>query len=117
MKIVGSLKKGDAEYLCEVIGSMRSSAKRYKAKDGFIRRKIMDNDILISIGENIANFNGYIQINESAAFLWNELKVDKSISELVGLLSDKYGIDLTIAEKDVLEFLEILEEHKMVILL
>ena len=46
------------------------SRKTYQASQNFIHRKIADSDVLISVGSNIANFNGYIELNGSAADLW-----------------------------------------------
>lgn len=40
---------------------------KYKIREGYIHRKAAGNDVLISVGENVANFNGYITLNPAAA--------------------------------------------------
>jgi len=40
----------------------------YQAKKGFVHRSIAGNDVLISVGANVANFNGYIMLNPTAFF-------------------------------------------------
>ena len=84
-----------------------------KIKDGFILRKIAGEDVVVPIGNNIADFNGIINLNESAAFLLGLLKDDVSTSELIKQLIDKYEIDKELAIKDVDNFIDILKEHQM----
>ena len=85
-----------------------------KIKDGFILRKIAGEDIVVPIGNNIADFNGVIRLNESAAFLWKVLQEEISKEDLVNSLIEEYGIDKSLATNDVEGFLDILEEHKAI---
>ena len=84
-----------------------------KIKDGFILRKIAGEDIVVPIGNNIADFNGIINLNESAAFLLGLLQEDTSAEKLVESLKNEYEIDEELAKNDVDTFLNILKEHKM----
>lgn len=81
----------------------------------FIHRKVAGEDILVSVGENVANFNGYIQLNVAAAFLWDEMKSEKTISELETALAKQFDIDSESAHRDTEEFLGQLLERGMVI--
>ena len=85
-----------------------------KIKDGFILRKIAGEDIVVPIGNNIADFNGVIRLNESAALLWKVLQEEISKVDLVNSLIEEYGIDKSLATNDVEGFLNILEEHKAI---
>ena len=85
-----------------------------KIKDGFILRKIAGEDIVVPIGGNIANFNGIINLNESAAFLWRELQQDLSIEELVDKLIKEYEINEEIASNDVQSFVDILVQNNVI---
>ena len=42
---------------------------RYRVAEGFVHRQVAGNDVLISVGANVANFNGYITLNPTASFL------------------------------------------------
>lgn len=90
--------------------------KTYQASENYIHRKIADSDVLISVGSNIANFNGYIEINESAADLWAKLQQPSKLGELEQVLEEKYGINHEIAVQDVLDFIQLLREHDMVVM-
>ena len=87
---------------------------QYQASQDFIHRKITGLDVLISVGENIANFDGYIQLNESAAALWKFLAVPRTEEEMAALLAEQYGLSAAEAKADASEFLELLKAHKMV---
>ena len=47
---------------------------KYQTKPNYIRRKVAGNDILIPVAENVADFNGFIELNSAAAFIWDFLK-------------------------------------------
>ena len=85
-----------------------------KIKEGFILRKIAGEDIVVPIGNNIADFNGVIRLNESAAFLWKTLQDEISKEDLINSLIKEYEIDENLATNDVEGFLNILEEHKAI---
>ena len=85
-----------------------------KIKEGFILRQIAGEDIVVPIGNNIADFNGVIRLNESAAFLWRELQSEISKEELINSLIKEYEIDENLATNDVEGFLDILKEHKAI---
>lgn len=89
--------------------------KKFQTKAQFVHRQIAGGDVLISVGENIANFNGYIEINSSASFLWEEMKEPRTANQLEQALERKYHLSHERAVKDVLDFLQILQEHDMVL--
>ena len=80
----------------------------------FIHRKIAAEHVLISVGGNVANFNGYIQLNESAAFLWDNLKSKKTTDELENALLQEFDLDALRAHEDVAKFLNLLLINHMV---
>lgn len=90
------------------------SGQMFTAAPNFIHRKVADADVLISIGENIANFNGYIELNPSAVLIWDALTAPKSFEALREMLEKTYEITPEQAEEDLSEFLNLLLEHKMV---
>lgn len=89
----------------------------FSASPNFIHRKISDTDVLISMGSNIANFNGYIELNPSAASLWDQLETPCRFSDLMKKLMDTYHISRETAAADTMEFLELLLQHEMIAVL
>ena len=92
---------------------MNFSDKLFCAKKGYIHRKIINEDVLISVGSGIADFNGYISLNSTASFLWDMLKEAKSIQELSEALAEEFDVSLDEAKTDVNEFILMLLDKGM----
>lgn len=85
-----------------------------KIKEGYILRKIAGEDVVIPIGGNIANFNGVIRLNESAAFLWKKVQEEVDKEYLINSLIEEYEIDSELATNDVDSFINTLVEHQAI---
>ena len=83
-------------------------------KDSFIHRSVAGSDVLISVGANVARFNGYIQLNSVGAFIWETLLTPVTIDELVDAVMEKFYVDNTTALADTTEFLQELLDNEMV---
>ena len=86
----------------------------YQAKSGFVHRKIAQVDVLISIGDNVADFNGYITLNETGAFLWDHLQTPQSPQALAQKLTEEFAVGYEQALSDVQELLQSLVSRGMV---
>ena len=62
--------------------------KTFQAKKNYIHRSVSGMDVLISVGENIANFNGYIELNGSAFTLWKALEEPSTAEHLESVLEE-----------------------------
>ena len=83
-----------------------------KIKDGFLVKKIVDDYLVVPTGDNIVDFAVAVSLNESGAFLWEQLKSDRTKEDLVRALMDEYeAVDNATAEKDVVEFISLLKSH------
>ena len=91
-----------------------SKGSKYIASENYILRKVAGTYALISVGANIANFNGFVQLNETAAFLWKQLETPKSAEDLISALLEEFDVSQDEAQKDVTEFLEQLIQENMV---
>lgn len=93
---------------------MNQPEKRYQAKKGFIHRKVAGMEVLITVGNNIANLNGYFELNSAAAVIWDHLKSPSSIGELADKLIESFGISRDIAMTDAKEYVTELLANNMV---
>ena len=78
----------------------------YQTAPGFVHRKVADADILISIGVNVARFNGYVTLNETCAFLWDLMQTPKTAEQLAQSLTEEYEVTYQQALADVNLLLE-----------
>lgn len=113
-KCEDAVNLSDAELKIELEQAGYKFQKIYQASDNYIHRKIADAEVLISVGSNIADFNGYIELNNSAATLWEKLQEPCLLRELEMTLEEDYGITHEEAVADVLDFLKKLMKHHMV---
>lgn len=71
-----------------------------KIKEGFVKQQIGDKTIIVSTGDLSKDFHGMIELNYTAADIWEWLSQGLTNEEVAKLLSEKYNIDLLKARKD-----------------
>lgn len=86
-----------------------------KIKDTFILRNIAGSFIVVPIGSDMIDFNGMITLNETGAFLWDTLKEDKSIEDLVSSLLAEYEVSSEDAKNDAVEFVDKLKKAGIIV--
>ena len=84
-----------------------------KIKDTFILRTIAGNNIVLPVGASSDSFSGMMTLNETGVFLWNNLKSDISMEDLVNAMLSEYDVSAAEAEEDVRAFVETLEKSGM----
>lgn len=73
-----------------------------KAKTGFNLRVVCGENIIVAEGEENIDFSNIISMNESSAYLWQNIQGKEFTHEdLVGLLTQEYEVDEATAMKDV----------------
>ena len=82
-----------------------------RLKDGFMLKKILDDYIVVPMGDNIVDFAVAVSLNETGAFLWQQLESEKSIEELADALAGEYDITREEVIEDVIEFAGLLKER------
>ena len=73
-----------------------------KVKNGFNLREVCGERIIVAEGDENIDFSNIISMNESSAYLWEEVqKMDSfTVENLVELICDQYEIDEDTARKD-----------------
>ena len=73
-----------------------------KVKNGFNLREVCGERIIVAEGDENIDFSNIISMNESSAYLWEEVqKVDSfTVDNLVELICNQYEIDEDTARKD-----------------
>lgn len=81
-----------------------------KIKEGFVLRNMGGQAVVVSIGAASKVFNGMVKLNETGEFLWKKISEGAERDELVQALLEKYEVDEALANKDVDNFIEMLEK-------
>ena len=78
-----------------------------RIKKGFELREVCGEHIIVAYGRENINFNKVISLNESAAFLWENI-VDKDFDTetLTSLLQQEYEVDADTARRDATALLD-----------
>ena len=72
-----------------------------KIKKGFVLREMCGENIVAGEGLQHINFNKLLSLNESAAYLWQELTGKEfTVEEMAELLVARYDIDKQLAMTD-----------------
>lgn len=79
-----------------------------------VARKTGSEYILVPITDNIADMNSVYTLNETGAFLWENIDGKKTLDDLIRLLVSEYDITRDQAEKDVICFIEDLGNYLIV---
>lgn len=115
-KIENVNELSDAELKIKLEEAGYVFSKKYQASEDYIHREVGGSDVLISVGANIADFNGYVELNKSAVLLWKKLQEPCKMDDLERVLEEKYGLKHEMAVQDVLDFINLLMEHNMVVM-
>lgn len=79
-----------------------------KIKNGFILRKIADQYMAVPVGARTRELHGMIAMNETAAFLWEQMSEECTEYELSQALLDTYEIDEDKSKEVVQRFINML---------
>ena len=82
-----------------------------KIKNGFVVRKIANQYMAVPVGARAKELHGMIGLNETAAFLWELLKEERTEEELAALVYEEYEISEEEALGVVQRFCKSLQEE------
>lgn len=77
-----------------------------KISENFMLREFADEYIVVPTGEAAAQFNGMMNLTETAAFIWREVQAGKTREEIVDNMLKEFDIDVETATRDVNGFID-----------
>lgn len=84
-----------------------------KIKTGFVLREIAGTHVVVPIGQNVVELSIMMTLNESGAFLWNQLSTEVEKETVISAMTQTYGINTEIATADFEEFVSTLIEKNL----
>ena len=75
-----------------------------KINKDYVLRNVAGESIVVPTGEASQKINGMMTLNETAAFLWENVEKVQTEEDLVKLLLDEFEVEKEIAVKDVSDF-------------
>lgn len=86
-----------------------------KLKDGFVLRTVGTNHLVVPVGAQTVDFRCLITLNETGAFLWQQLQQERQAEELTAALLEEYEVSAEQAAADVAAFVAKLQEAGLLV--
>ncbi len=77
-----------------------------KIKKNYMMRKVAGNCVVVPMGEEVTNFNGMINLNETGEILFEKLQKGCDKEELAEVMMEEYEVTRDVCEKDIDRFVE-----------
>ena len=82
-----------------------------RIKSGFVIEEVGGTYLAVAVGDRAEELRVLVKLNSTGAFLWNLISEnDCTECELIDKMMENYGIDRSIAERDVNVFITKLRE-------
>lgn len=84
-----------------------------KIAEGFVLKNIAGTNVVVPLGDNTVSFKAIITLNETGAFLWQQLETEKTPDDLLKAMLSEYAVDEATAKADILEFVDNLKKANL----
>ena len=82
--------------------------------DTVVTRKTGNEYVLVPITDNIADMNSVYTLNETGAFIWEQIDGKRNIDEIITALTAEYDIEKQYAESDVFTFVDNMSKYLII---
>jgi len=79
-----------------------------------VTRKTGSEYVLVPIANNIADMNSVYTLNETGAFIWDQIDGKRDLNEIILKLTGEYEIDESTAREDVLNFIDRMQKYLII---
>jgi hypothetical protein len=79
-----------------------------------VTRKTGNEYVLVPITNNIADMNSVYTLNETGAFIWEQIDGKRNVGEIIKILISEYDIDFKNAEEDVFSFIDNMSKYLII---
>lgn len=87
-----------------------------KLKYDFVVNKVAGETVAVSVGNNDGQFNGYIKLNETGAYIFKALKEDTTREDIIkGLMAEYPDATQTVVEESVDDLIDKLSKAELLV--
>jgi hypothetical protein len=79
-----------------------------------VTRKTGNEYVLVPVANNIADMNSVFTLNETGAFIWEQIDGKKNTGDIITALVTEFETDEKTATEDVFSFLEEMKKYLIV---
>lgn len=86
-----------------------------KLKYNFVTNNVAGKTVAVAVGDDLANFGGFIKMNDTGAFIFELLKKEVTKEEIVTAVMNEYeGVTKEELEKTVSDFIKQLQKSGVI---
>lgn len=85
-----------------------------KPKGNFVFRDIAGESILVPIVGGVGEMNSIFTLNETGAVIWQGIQAGLKVKDIVGKIRAEFEIETPTAEREVMEFLDLLMKQELI---
>jgi methyltransferase-like protein len=79
-----------------------------------VTRKTGNEYVLVPISNNIADMDKVFTLNETGAFIWEQIDGKRSVEEIINSLTEEYDIEKVTASEDVFTFIDNMNKYLII---
>jgi len=87
-----------------------ADSRRFRRDPGLVSRNIAEELVLVPIRQNIGDLNLIYTLNPVGVRIWELLDGQRTVRDIQARIVEEYEVDSGEAERDILDFLQQLEE-------
>jgi hypothetical protein len=84
--------------------------RRYMRNKDIVCRKIEDETIFVPIKDNVGDMGCIYTVNKMGSFIWENLDGEKTLDDILSLITEEFEISAREAQEDLNEFISELKE-------
>lgn len=88
---------------------------RYRTKSGYVVREVLGEFLTIPVSLPPHEKSRMAVLNEEGKFLWEQLRTDRTVDELVEAMTENYEVTSAEARADILEFLQEMDKNALLV--
>jgi hypothetical protein len=82
--------------------------------ESIVTRKTGNEYVLVPITDNIADMTSVYTLNETGAFIWEQIDGKRNVEDIIKALTNEYDIDHKNAETDVFSFIDDMSKYLII---
>lgn len=79
-----------------------------------VPRKTGREYVLVPVTDNIADMKNVYTLNETGAFIWEQIDGIKSVNDIIEAVRKEFDVDYDTASDDVVEIINDMNDHKLI---
>lgn len=74
--------------------------------ESVVTKKTGNEYVLVPVVDNIADMDSVYTLNETGAFIWEQIDGEKTVRDLIKAVVEEYNTDTETATADLMEFID-----------